>query len=233
MSARKFLVPVLFVFMISLIGCATRPQQRGETGLEEIKELPPAVEREIIYPHAPKETRFSALKEKIKEHLPAKKTPAAQKAAAPKEKPRPRHLASAKDIQTALKNAGYYTGNVDGKIGPKTDSAIKDFQKDNGIKVDGVVGQRTWNFLSKYLSAPSQAPLAPEPVVTITPAPTPSTMDQVTTSSIEETAVTEETPLLVEEEAPAPGRNFRPIIVIAIIVLAIVLAVSIYRRRHT
>ena len=236
MSARKFLVPVLFVFMISLMGCATPPQKRGETGLEEIGELPAVTEREIVYPKAPKEARLTSLKEKIKEYLPAKKTPAPQKIAQAQEKPRPRHVAPAKDIQTALKNAGYYTGNIDGKIGSKTGSAIEAFQKDNSLKVDGVVGQRTWNLLSKYLSSPSQVSLTPAPV-TITQAPvstetTVPTMEQVSTPAVEETAVTEETPSVVEETT-VPGRNFRPLIVIALIVLGIILTVSIYRRRHT
>lgn len=59
---------------------------------------------------------------------------------------------SAKDIQAALKNAGYYTGNVDGKIGPMTKKAIEAFQEANGLKADGKVGPKTWNALSKYLT---------------------------------------------------------------------------------
>jgi len=54
------------------------------------------------------------------------------------------------EIQTALKNAGFYTGNVDGKIGPKSKKAIEDFQKANGLKVDGKVGPKTWEALSKH-----------------------------------------------------------------------------------
>jgi murein L,D-transpeptidase YcbB/YkuD len=57
---------------------------------------------------------------------------------------------SNKDIQTALKNAGYYIGDIDGKIGPKTREAIMEFQKDHGLKVDGVVGRNTWEILSEY-----------------------------------------------------------------------------------
>lgn len=47
-------------------------------------------------------------------------------------------------IQTALKNAGYYTGDIDGKIGPKSKKAIMDFQIDNGLEADGKVGPKTW-----------------------------------------------------------------------------------------
>jgi peptidoglycan hydrolase-like protein with peptidoglycan-binding domain len=60
---------------------------------------------------------------------------------------------SSMDIQTALKNAGYYSGNIDGKIGLKSKKAIEDFQKANGLTADGKVGPKTWAALSKYLTA--------------------------------------------------------------------------------
>ena len=57
------------------------------------------------------------------------------------------------EIQTALKNAGFYAGNIDGKIGPKSKQAIEDFQKANGLKVDGKVGPKTWEAMGKYSNA--------------------------------------------------------------------------------
>lgn len=60
-----------------------------------------------------------------------------------------------KDIQQALKNAGIYTGPIDGNLGPKSKKAIKAFQEQNGLTADGKVGPRTWKKLSSYLqSAP-------------------------------------------------------------------------------
>lgn len=56
------------------------------------------------------------------------------------------------EIQTALKNAGYYTGLIDGKIGPLTKKAIEEFQKANGLKADAKVGPKTWAALSAYLN---------------------------------------------------------------------------------
>ena len=64
-----------------------------------------------------------------------------------------------KDIQTALKNAGFYTGEIDGKIGPMSKKAIEAFQQANGLKADGKVGPKTWALLSKYLN-PASAPVA-------------------------------------------------------------------------
>ena len=59
---------------------------------------------------------------------------------------------SARQIQKALKSAGFYQGAVDGKIGSKTKSAIIKFQKAHNLKADGVVGKRTSMELNKYLS---------------------------------------------------------------------------------
>ena len=56
-----------------------------------------------------------------------------------------------KDIQLALKNAGFDVGTIDGKLGPKTKKAIEDFQRSKGLKVDGKVGPKTWAELEKYL----------------------------------------------------------------------------------
>lgn len=59
--------------------------------------------------------------------------------------------ASAEQVQTALKNAGYYTGNIDGKVGAGTKQAIMQFQKDRNLKADGLVGRQTWAELQTFL----------------------------------------------------------------------------------
>lgn len=58
---------------------------------------------------------------------------------------------SANQVQLALKNAGFYQGPVDGKIGTKTKEGIKAFQKANNLSADGVVGRGTWVKLKNYL----------------------------------------------------------------------------------
>ena len=57
------------------------------------------------------------------------------------------------EIQTALANAGFYQGTIDGKLGPKTQQAIKDFQSAHGLTADGRVGPKTWSALQPFLSA--------------------------------------------------------------------------------
>lgn len=62
-----------------------------------------------------------------------------------------RGKASPKQIQTALSNAGFYEGSIDGKIGKNSKKAIKAFQEANGLSPDGVIGSRTWSKLKAYL----------------------------------------------------------------------------------
>ena len=48
-----------------------------------------------------------------------------------------------RQIQTKLKNWGYYNGSVDGIYGSKTVKAVKYFQRKNGLTADGVAGTKT------------------------------------------------------------------------------------------
>lgn len=52
-------------------------------------------------------------------------------------------------LQTKLKNKGYNLGSygVDGDFGSATEKAVKEFQKNNGLTVDGIVGEKTWKAL--------------------------------------------------------------------------------------
>ena len=46
-------------------------------------------------------------------------------------------------IQKNLKSLNYYKGNIDEIIGPQTKQAIKDFQKDFNLMIDGMWGNET------------------------------------------------------------------------------------------
>lgn len=54
---------------------------------------------------------------------------------------------SVKEIQTALNQKGYYNGSIDGIFGENTKTAVINFQKDNNLEPDGIVGQKTANLL--------------------------------------------------------------------------------------
>ena len=56
-----------------------------------------------------------------------------------------------RDVQRALKAAGYYDGAIDGKAGSGTKAAILKFQKDKGLNADGLLGRQTWAELQQYL----------------------------------------------------------------------------------
>lgn len=58
---------------------------------------------------------------------------------------------SVTQVQTSLKNAGFYIGKIDGKAGPMTKEAVVSFQKANGLNGDGVVGKQTWARLKEFL----------------------------------------------------------------------------------
>ena len=47
------------------------------------------------------------------------------------------------ELQQVLNDLGYPAGPADGIFGAKTDSAVREFQADNGLTVDGLVGRKT------------------------------------------------------------------------------------------
>jgi peptidoglycan hydrolase-like protein with peptidoglycan-binding domain len=57
-----------------------------------------------------------------------------------------------KALQEALDICGCDPGKHDGTMGPRTRSAIRDFQKKAGIDVDGDVGPQTRGALAQKLS---------------------------------------------------------------------------------
>lgn len=65
--------------------------------------------------------------------------------------------AAVSQIQTKLKNWGYYSGDVDGIYGSRTTAAVKSFQKSNGLTVDGIAGPATLAKMGISSAAASQS----------------------------------------------------------------------------
>lgn len=129
---KKVLLGVLCLTgLIVLAGCSTMKSGSLENRVQTL------------------ETRVQALEGTV---APGSAQPTVTEATASSEKSNATiETMTKKDIQKALKNAGYYEGTVDGKIGSKTKTAIKEFQKANGLKSDGVAGRQTKEKLLKYL----------------------------------------------------------------------------------
>ncbi len=51
-------------------------------------------------------------------------------------------------IQVMMKCGHYWPGPLDGIYGPKTEAAVKRFQSDRRLVVDGIVGPNTWRKLN-------------------------------------------------------------------------------------
>ena len=60
--------------------------------------------------------------------------------------------AEVKKIQEKLKRWGYYKGNIDSIYGSQTVSAVKYFQRKNGLTVDGIAGKNTLRAMGIYSS---------------------------------------------------------------------------------
>ena len=58
-------------------------------------------------------------------------------------------------LQQALQDSGYYSGKVDGIFGSQTERAVRSFQSDYGLTVDGIAGKDTLGALG--LGGTSQA----------------------------------------------------------------------------
>ncbi len=85
-----------------------------------------------------------------------------------------------KAMQQALISLGYAPGAADGKFGRGTQTAVKQFQKNNGLTVDGLAGNRTLTLLyGQAASGEATAPPATDSA-TATPTPTPTSVPTAT-----------------------------------------------------
>lgn len=68
-----------------------------------------------------------------------------------------------KALQQALIALGYLEGDADGIFGKNTETAVKAFQKENGLTDDGIAGAQTQSALFRLYSATSAAQSATAP----------------------------------------------------------------------
>jgi len=132
---RKVYFVILGLFLLSFLGCATLPEGSKDAEIYRLRARIQVLEDEL----SQKQKENLSLKEEIAQLKQLLEERTVFK------------MPSGKEIQTALKNAGFYTGEIDGQIGPKTKEAIIKFQEANKLTADGVVGSKTWELLRKYL----------------------------------------------------------------------------------
>ncbi len=76
------------------------------------------------------------------------------------------------EVQQALKQLGYYDGLITRTYDTATQSALKSFQKKNGLKADGVGGTETLTLLLSGNALSADATPTPKPTATPSPEPT-------------------------------------------------------------
>lgn len=87
-------------------------------------------------------------------------------------------------LQMRLRELGYYTGTITGGYYGGTINAVKAFQRDHGLDVDGAAGEQTQRLLFSGDLSPTQSPAptpTPSPEPTQTPAPSPTPVPTVFT----------------------------------------------------
>lgn len=144
--ARKGVIFLIFAFFtISLSGCATARKEK-ELEIQGLRNQISVLEAQI----QSKDEEINTLRESVSKAEEDKKVvlkQAGKKRVIAEVKSRP----TVKQIQIALKNAGYDPGSIDGKMGAQTRDAIKSFQRASNLPVDGKVGKKTWGALREYL----------------------------------------------------------------------------------
>jgi zinc D-Ala-D-Ala carboxypeptidase len=66
------------------------------------------------------------------------------------------NLEELEGVQDALTKLGYEPGKVDGKDGPNTQKAVREFQAHASIKIDGIVGPETRQSLMDELASKAE-----------------------------------------------------------------------------
>ena len=142
----------ILVITVILAGCATTKKDMSSEQLQmRISDMERQIEQKSLEIQDLKD-QVSELNDELKKaDTTPKVTQKTTTAKSSMEKDIIRVAATPQDVQTSLKNAGYYNGPIDGKIGDKTKKAIKAFQEANALTSDGVIGQKTWVKLKTYL----------------------------------------------------------------------------------
>ena len=135
-----FKILLSLLVLLNLAGCATTKKESAKTEIQQLHGQVGDLEMQLKQ----RDEEIQGLEKELEKAEQATGTQ-------PKTSAGDVGKASSKQIQTALKNAGFYEGLIDGKIGKNTKKAIRAFQEANGLSADGIVGNKTWSKLKAYL----------------------------------------------------------------------------------
>ena len=135
------------IFLVCLSGCATTGS-KGQLEINGLKEKVSNLEMQLQQKDAEVNNLRQALVKKTEEGTVSNRQSKDPQGFAKEDPGKP----SVKQIQKALKNAGFNPGPVDGRCGTQTRLAVKEFQKVNNLNTDGKVGKQTWALLEPYLN---------------------------------------------------------------------------------
>lgn len=142
-------IATLGITSLALAGCATSLGSRAQE-TNSLKQQVASLEGQV-----------STLAQQMEEMSQRQATMEAQvqgQSAGAAQTARPKTASlSNRQIQVALKTAGFYQGPVDGKIGPQTREAVRAFQRSRGLTPDGKVGIKTAAALARELPSESAA----------------------------------------------------------------------------
>jgi murein L,D-transpeptidase YcbB/YkuD len=154
---RAGVLVVSGIFLVCLSGCATM-NKKSQLETDGLKERVVNLEAQLQQKNAEVISLRQALVKKTEEGVVLnRQSREPQQSFAKEESGKP----SVKQVQQALKNAGFNPGPADGRSGTQTRLAIKEFQKVNNLNADGKVGKQTWALLEPYLNKTAVSELAP------------------------------------------------------------------------
>lgn len=146
MARRMLILSLLFVFTASLSGCATA-RKKNDLEIQGLRNQITVLETQI----QTKEDEINSLKDSLAKNAQESEARVTRQSGKKKVIGEVKSRPNTKQIQSALKNAGFDPGSTDGKMGKKTLEAIKAFQKAHNLNADGKVGKATWDLLREYL----------------------------------------------------------------------------------
>ena len=153
MFKKVFGFSFLAILAVCLVGCAsmgTVKQKNNE--IQGLKSQVSVLETQVQSKDQEINGLKDALNAKSVEQTKTETTTTVTERTSTKVKSHP----SAKDVQTALANAGYDPGKIDGHMGKQTREALKAFQKANNLTVNGKANKKTWALLGTYLNQKSK-----------------------------------------------------------------------------